>query len=161
MELLSTTVLVNMENAAVPASSHFELWSRAAYRGKQPSSVCIMIVDEQESQQMNAHYRGKDRPTNVLSFALEIPPQVEEQCLGDLVICAPVVEREALAQGKPAEAHWAHMVVHGMLHLQGYDHEIEAQAAAMESLETEILQRLGFADPYVVQLNGAMDDSDD
>jgi probable rRNA maturation factor len=161
MELLSTTVLVNMENAVVPEPSHFELWSRAAYRGAQPNSVCIMIVDERESQQMNAHYRGKDRPTNVLSFSLEIPPQVEEQCLGDLVICAPVVEREALAQGKPVAAHWAHMVVHGMLHLQGYDHETEGQAAAMEGLETEILQRLGFADPYIAQLNCGMDDSDD
>jgi probable rRNA maturation factor len=151
MELLATTVLVNVTGAAVPEPSRFELWSSAAYVGKRPNSVCITIVDEQESKNMNANYRGKDYPTNVLSFALEVPPQLEEQCLGDLVICAPVVEREAVQQGKAAEAHWAHMVVHGMLHLQGYDHENDGQAQEMEALETEILRKLGFADPYVMQ----------
>jgi len=94
-------------------------------------------------------YRGKDRPTNVLSFPFECPDEVELLLLGDLVICRQVVEREAIEQEKPLMAHWAHMIVHGSLHLLGYDHIEDDEAEEMESLETEIMQGLGFADPYL------------
>ena len=108
----------------------------------------VRAVDEAEGRRLNHEFRGRDRATNVLSFPFEPPPGVALDHLGDLVICAPVVAREASAQGKPAAAHWAHMVVHGMLHLQGYDHETDEQAADMEGRETRILTALGFAAPY-------------
>ncbi|HEY3487235.1 MAG TPA: rRNA maturation RNase YbeY [Gammaproteobacteria bacterium] len=146
--LLATTVVINAESESVPDQSRLAQWSAAAYLGNSASSVCIAVVDEQESGAMNAKYRGQQKATNVLSFPLELPDYVAEAALGDVVICAPVVEREAHAQGKPVAAHWAHMVVHGMLHLQGYDHATDEEAAAMESLETRILRDLGFADPY-------------
>lgn len=145
---LAVTLIVNTDNPSAPDPSRFETWSRAAYPGKDASGVCIVLVDEDESQALNARYRGKHKPTNVLSFPMQLPEQVGERVLGDLVICAPVVEREAREQGKPALAHWAHMVVHGMLHLQGYDHEAESGAAEMEALEIRILKELGFDDPY-------------
>lgn len=145
---LATTVIADTDAPSLPEPSRFELWSRAAYLGKDASGVCIVLVDEDESQALNSRYRGKGGPTNVLSFPMQLPEQVGERVLGDLVICAPVVEREAREQGKPALAHWAHMVVHGMLHLQGYDHEAEAEAAAMEELEVRILEELGFDNPY-------------
>ena len=107
-----------------------------------------LVGDEAEGRRLNHKFRGRDRATNVLSFPFEPPPGVEFDQLGDLVICAPVVAREATAQGKSAAAHWAHMVVHGMLHLQGYDHETDEQAAEMEARETRILTALGFAAPY-------------
>ncbi|MGL5337628.1 MAG: rRNA maturation RNase YbeY, partial [Aeromonas veronii] len=94
-------------------------------------------------------YRGKDKPTNVLSFPFEAPPGLELPLLGDLVICRQVVEREAEEQGKPLMAHWAHMVVHGSLHLLGYDHIEDEEAEEMEALERDIMQELGFADPYL------------
>lgn len=109
----------------------------------------IRLVDVAESQQLNSHYRGKDKPTNVLSFPAEESEYLDYQNLGDLVICVPVVEREALQQGKPVLAHWAHMVVHGMLHLQGYDHIEDDQAQEMEQLEIEILAGLGHTNPYL------------
>jgi probable rRNA maturation factor len=124
-------------------------WARAAWRDPaQDAEVVVRITDEAESRRLNHDYRGKDRPTNVLSFPFEPVPEVDLEHLGDLVICAPVVAREATEQGKPAEAHWAHMVVHGMLHLQGYDHETEADADEMEALETDILVGLGYPAPY-------------
>jgi probable rRNA maturation factor len=95
---------------------------------------------------LNQRFRGKDYPTNVLSFVYDVPE--EAGLVGDLVLCAPVVAREAAEQGKPLAAHYAHLIVHGMLHLQGYDHEDEAQAAEMEALERDVLGRLGFPDPY-------------
>jgi probable rRNA maturation factor len=146
--LLATTVIANTDGESLPDPSRFELWSRAAYLGEDSCGVCIALVDEEESLALNARYRGKRKPTNVLSFPMRLPEQVGERMLGDLVICAPVVEREAREQGKPALAHWAHMVVHGMLHLQGYDHEAESEAASMEALEIRILKELGFGDPY-------------
>ncbi len=148
MELLATTVIANTDSKALPDESRFESWSGAAYLGKAASGVCIVLVDEDESRELNTRYRGKEKPTNVLSFPMQLPEHVGDRALGDLVICAPVVEREAREQGKPALAHWAHMVVHGMLHLQGYDHEAEAEAAAMEALEVRILGELGFDNPY-------------
>jgi probable rRNA maturation factor len=147
-ELLVTTVIANTVSKALPDESRFETWSRAAYLARDSSGVCIVLVDEDESQALNAQFRGKRKPTNVLSFPMQLPEHMSERALGDLVICAPVVEREAREQDKPALAHWAHMVVHGMLHLQGYDHETDTEAAAMESLEVRILGELGFDNPY-------------
>ncbi len=115
------------------------------------AEVTVRIVDTEESHQLNHEYRGKDRPTNVLSFPFEAPPEVEIDLLGDLVICRQVVEREAKEQNKPLIAHWAHMVVHGSLHLLGYDHIEENEAQEMESLETEIMQKMGYEDPYLAE----------
>lgn len=128
----------------VPVRGLFRLWAREALEGN--AEVTIRIVDEEEGQSLNRDYRGKDYATNVLTFVYEQTPL----CLGDLVLCAPVVSREALEQGKSEEAHYAHMVIHGMLHLQGYDHEEEAGAQAMEAVETHIMKRLGYTDPYAI-----------
>lgn len=132
--------------AGVPAPASLRHWARAALTGE-AGELNIRIVDNDESRTLNRQYRGKDKPTNVLSFQGEA--ELESlPLIGDLVICAPVVAREALEQGKTARAHWAHMVVHGCLHLLGHDHENERDAQRMEALETLILQGLGFADPY-------------
>ncbi len=110
--------------------------------------VALYLVDEAEMAQLNQQYRYKAGATNVLSFPAELPAGVPLQLLGDIVICVPVMEREAAEQGKTLEAHWAHLLVHGTLHLLGYDHEQDDEAEAMESRETVILQRLGYANPY-------------
>ena len=110
------------------------------------SQLSIRIVNEAESAELNAHYRHKQGATNILSFP--VPPGLPELLLGDLAICAAVVAREAQEQNKSADAHWAHMTVHGVLHLKGYDHEEPAEADAMEALERRILGQLGYADPY-------------
>ena len=112
------------------------------------AELSIRIVDEAESADLNHTYRHKSGPTNVLSFPCEVPDGVPLDLLGDLVICAPVVAREAQAQGKASEAHWAHMVIHGVLHLRGYDHIDTAEAERMEALEIDILSRLGYPNPY-------------
>lgn len=114
------------------------------------AEVTIRIVDETESQQLNFDYREKDKPTNVLSFPFQCPPGIELPLLGDLVICAQVVAREAQEQQKTLQAHWAHMVVHGSLHLLGFDHINDADAEEMEAEEIQILQDLGFANPYLI-----------
>ncbi|WP_044410943.1 rRNA maturation RNase YbeY [Thiomicrospira microaerophila] len=119
----------------------------------QDVELTLRIVDLEEGQQLNRDYRGMDKPTNVLSFEFDMPPGVELDddeplYLGDLVVCAPVVEREAHEQGKPLIAHWAHMLVHGCLHLQGFDHLDDDEAEEMESLEIQIMQSLGFDNPY-------------
>jgi len=114
--------------------------------------VTVRIVDEAESRELNKRYRGKDAPTNVLSFPFEAPqgmPREELALIGDLVICAPVVRREAREQGKGEIEHWAHMVVHGTLHLLGYDHQTEKEARPMEALEVALLDQFGIADPYI------------
>ncbi|MDH5444855.1 MAG: rRNA maturation RNase YbeY [Gammaproteobacteria bacterium] len=124
-------------------------WASAAYLGSDDEAeITVRIVDEHESATLNETYRHKTGPTNVLSFPFESPPGVELPLLGDLVICAPVVDKEAKQQGKTSQAHWAHMVVHGSLHLQGYDHIEPDQAEQMEVLEIDILARLGFSNPY-------------
>ncbi|VGM95565.1 Probable rRNA maturation factor [uncultured Avibacterium sp.] len=150
-------VIVDLQIAAensenLPTEQQFQQWATAAVQAEnlQPE-ITIRVVDEAESQSLNATYRGKDYPTNVLSFPFECPEEVELPLLGDLVICRQVVEREAQEQGKPLMAHWAHMVVHGCLHLLGYDHIEDAEAEEMESLESEIMQELGFADPYLAE----------
>ncbi|MEQ8801519.1 MAG: rRNA maturation RNase YbeY, partial [Haliea sp.] len=112
------------------------------------AEVCLRLVGEAEMSALNRDYRGKTGPTNVLSFPAGLPPELELPLLGDIVICTPVVAREAAEQGKAPAAHWAHMAVHGSLHLLGHDHVEEADAVAMEALETTILAQLGFPCPY-------------
>ena len=119
----------------------------------QACDISIRLIDSAESHELNFYYRQKDNPTNVLSFASELPDDIaqllEQKPLGDLAICIPVVLQEAITQQKTPEAHFAHMVVHGTLHLMGYDHELgEQEAHAMEAIEIEVMQRLGFANPY-------------
>ncbi|MCP3671629.1 MAG: rRNA maturation RNase YbeY [Gammaproteobacteria bacterium] len=135
--------------AETPSEDSFAQWVRAALRWEREQvELVIRLVDEAESQNLNREYRGKDRPTNVLSFPSDLPAIVGSSLLGDLVICVPVVLREAAEQGKPPQAHWAHMVVHGVLHLLGYDHQEQAEAEIMEQLEREILASLNIQDPY-------------
>lgn len=136
----------------LPSEAHFQRWLDAVLPQFQAESeVTIRIVDQAESHELNHTYRGKDKPTNVLSFPFEAPPEVELPLLGDLIICRQVVEQEAAEQEKTQEEHWAHMVVHGCLHLLGYDHIEDSEAEEMESLETEIMQGMGFADPYLAE----------
>jgi len=132
----------------IPSSKHFSKWIRASMRGPFDNlEQTIRVVDEAESQSLNLKYRGKDAPTNILSFPAEIP-HIDYQCLGDLVICAPLVAIEAREQDKELCAHWAHLIVHGMLHLQGFDHQTDDEADKMEALEVEILSTLGYLNPY-------------
>jgi len=135
---------------SLPSEVDLTRWAAAALAGRREAAeLTVRVVDEAESAALNETYRGKAGPTNVLSFPFEAPPGLPPtDLIGDLVICAPVVEREAAEQGKTLSAHWAHMVVHGVLHLVGYDHIEEAGALQMEGLETAILEGLGFPRPY-------------
>lgn len=128
----------------VPSAARLRQWAAPALAGEQ-GEVTLRIVGAAESRALNKRYRGKDKPTNVLSFPSEGPG-----ILGDVVICAPVVNREAREQGKAPAAHWAHMVVHGVLHLRGFDHIRAGQARVMENRERAILARLSFPDPYLL-----------
>ncbi|MDR2837722.1 MAG: rRNA maturation RNase YbeY [Azonexus sp.] len=128
----------------LPLRADFFRWARAALEGG--GVVTIRLVDAAEGRVLNRDYRGKDYATNVLSFPYETAPQL----IGDLVICPTVVAAEAAEQNKALAAHYAHLTVHGMLHLQGWDHENEAEAEAMENAERAILAALGFGDPYAV-----------
>lgn len=133
----------------LPDQAQLERWVTAAIgRRRKEAEVSLLIVDEAQGQALNRDYRGKDYATNVLSFPADLPPELNLPLLGDLVVCAPVVAREAAEQGKSEAAHWAHMMVHGTLHLLGYDHIEDADADVMEALETEILLDLGFPAPY-------------
>ena len=132
--------------AGVPSSASMREWANLAL-GRVAGDLTLRIVDEAESQELNRRYRHKDKPTNVLSFPYD-GDMLDIPVLGDLVICAPVVQREASEQGKDARAHWAHMVVHGCLHLLGYDHEDDREAEIMENRERELLAQFGFPDPY-------------
>lgn len=135
-----------------PSAEQMQAWVDAVMHYEQLSEreLTVRIVDEAESAALNEQYRNKQGPTNVLSFPFECPPEVELNLLGDLVICAPVVEREAQEQQKTELAHWAHMLVHGCLHLLGYDHLTETEAHDMEQREIAILQELGFSNPYQI-----------
>jgi probable rRNA maturation factor len=133
----------------IPPDTSFQRWAEAALAGRGgDAELVVRVVDEPESRQLNHDYRGKDSPTNVLSFPFEAPPGVPTEHIGDLVICAPVVQREAVEQGKDVQAHWAHMTVHGVLHLLGYDHLNDVEAEEMEALERQVLAGLAYPDPY-------------
>ncbi|MFC5579634.1 rRNA maturation RNase YbeY [Rhodanobacter terrae] len=135
----------------LPSAASFRRWVEAALHGarrRKPAELAIRIVDTDEGRALNRDYRGKDYATNVLSFPTEWPPGVTLPLIGDLAICAPVVLREAAEQHKLPRDHWAHLTIHGVLHLLGYDHTEDTEAEAMEALETRILAKLGIADPY-------------
>jgi probable rRNA maturation factor len=135
----------------VPEEDDLRRWICAALAERTPgdnAEICLRLVGETEMTTLNHDYRGKSGPTNVLSFPADLPPELALPLLGDIVICAPIVAREAAEQDKPLAAHWAHMVVHGCLHLLGFDHIEDADAISMEALETTILAQLGFPCPY-------------
>jgi len=137
------------DHNGLPSETTFQNWLEAFLpQFQSESEITIRIVDIAESQNLNLTYRGKDKPTNVLSFPFEAPENITLPLLGDLIICRQVVEKEAIEQQKNQGAHWAHMVIHGCLHLLGYDHLTDFEAEEMETIETEIMQKLGYPDPY-------------
>lgn len=137
------------ENNAVPDENHFRQWVTTCLEGFRDSAeLTIRVVDEPEIREMNRRWRDTDKATNVLSFPagdIEVAPEL----LGDIIICAPVIRREAEEQAKSNDAHWAHMTIHGTLHLLGYDHMNDDEAEEMESIETDKLGILGYPDPYI------------
>lgn len=136
-------------NAQLPSVDDFQLWVNTALSSyNKDFDLTIRLVEIEESQQLNHQYRSKNKPTNVLSFPFEVPDGIELNLLGDLVICADVVAQEAIDQHKPLAAHWAHMVIHGCLHLLGYDHMTDDEADEMELLEISLLETLAIKDPY-------------
>lgn len=145
-------VTVQLATAAsgLPTRAVLARWARAALTGlrRKSASVTLRIVGDKESALLNSTYRRKEKPTNVLSFPFETMAGIRSDLLGDVVICADVVRREARAQRKSERAHWAHMVVHGIMHLRGYDHQRLKDAAVMEARETRVLRGLGFPNPY-------------
>jgi len=158
---LNLALSVEVDAPGLPDEAQFHSWGEAALKGAdddpgrpeaaltgQALELALRIVSSDESQSLNRQWRDRDRPTNVLSFPGGDLPGLPWRHLGDLVICAEVVAREAREQGKAEQAHWAHMLVHGILHLLGYDHEVDDQAEHMEALERRILAQLGFPDPY-------------
>lgn len=156
MQNLYIDLQLGSENQnGLPSEQQFHTWINQALTleakmaNYPETEITVRIVDEAESNELNLTYRGKDKPTNVLSFPFEVPEGIEMPLLGDLVICHQVVEKEAEEQRKPLEAHWAHLAIHGTLHLLGYDHLTDEEAEEMENLETEIMQSLGFEDPYI------------
>ena len=154
--MIDVDVQVASECKTLPNEAQLLLWAQTALaKLKDSAELSIRLVDIEESQSLNLEYRGKDKPTNVLSFPFEVPPELaglEEvgNLIGDLVICASVVEEEAVQQNKAPLDHWAHMVVHGCLHLLGYDHINDEEAEIMENLEREILSVLEISDPYLI-----------
>lgn len=150
----ATVELMNVSaESATPSQTEFELWSDAVLQElnqvKQTFEIGIRLVSEEESAELNQNFRNKPGPTNVLSFTYtDIPTAAKHNLLGDLAICSKVVIREAQEQRKAVLAHWAHMTVHGMLHLLGYDHQDNTEAVDMEELESTILSKLGYPHPY-------------
>lgn len=149
-------VQIGCDVAGLPQIEQLTLWCNRALNANKPDAeIALRIVDKIEIQTLNKQFRGKDCPTNVLSFPVELPEclantELTLQELGDIIICAEVVAEEALEQNKSAEAHWAHMIVHGTLHLQGYDHVEDDDAEEMEALETQIITALGYPEPYKI-----------
>jgi len=142
-------VEIRSDASDLPSRELLQRWIEAALpAARSDAEMGLCIVDEPESQELNLRYRERDKPTNVLSFTADLPAELNLPLLGDLIVCAPVVTREAAEQGKTLEAHWAHMLVHGTLHLLGYDHINPIEAEQMEALEIDILASLGFSDPY-------------
>ena len=144
MPILNLAIQYASTQENLPKRNNFRKWAKSAVRVD--TTVTIRIVDEYEGRTLNNAYRGKDYATNVLTFPITETPHL----LGDIVLCAPIVAAEAISQRKPLEAHYAHLTVHGILHLHGYDHETEAQADLMESIETAIILKLGYANPYLI-----------
>ncbi|PIQ37070.1 MAG: rRNA maturation RNase YbeY [Lysobacterales bacterium CG17_big_fil_post_rev_8_21_14_2_50_64_11] len=146
---LELGVSYGLPRKGLPAPASFKRWASATLTNRvRKADLAIRLVDEREGKALNHHYRGKSSATNVLSFPAELPEGVKLPVLGDIVLCAPVVTREAKAQGKTLNAHYAHLTVHGILHLLGLDHDDPREADAMELLEREILAGLGVDDPY-------------
>ncbi len=150
---LSLSVQYAAKPDEVPTRAQFRRWVKAALH--QDAEIALRIVDEEEGRALNRDYRGKDYATNVLTFVYDDEfPGAELPLAGDIVLCAPVVAREALQQEKSVEAHYAHLTVHGVLHLQGYDHESDEEARQMEALEIQIVTKLGYPDPYQEETKG-------
>lgn len=149
---LTLTIQHIAEAPHIPSDEQFTQWAHIALDGrKETAEICIRLVDKEESATLNQQYRQKIGPTNVLSFTSALPPNLaKDYLLGDLVICVPLVAEEAEAENITTEAHWAHLVIHGCLHLLGYDHELDNEAEIMEKLETKLMLELGFKDPYGV-----------
>ena len=146
---LELGVSYGLPRRGLPSAISFRRWVTAALSDRiRRADLALRLVDADEGLALNRHYRGQDHATNVLSFPADLPPGVELPILGDIVLCVPVVTREAAEQGKPLHHHFAHLTVHGVLHLLGLDHEDEREAEAMELLEREILASLGIEDPY-------------
>ncbi len=142
----------------VPEPALLQTWASTAYLGTAPAIASLLITSADEIKNLNKQYRDKDKATNVLSFPMSSPQEVEICLLGDIVLCASVIQQEAKQQAITERSHWAHMVVHGMLHLQGYDHVNNDEAENMEQLEIKILNQLGFNDPYIaINLNTQAD----
>ncbi|MDH3279707.1 MAG: rRNA maturation RNase YbeY [Gammaproteobacteria bacterium] len=148
--MLDISIQVAATFRNLPADEALRRWAAAAYTEARntDAQITIRIVDEAEMRTLNGRYRHVVKATNVLAFIFEDPPDVSTDILGDVIICAPVVAREARESGLEPAAHWAHMVVHGVLHLCGFDHEREAEARYMEDLEGKVMSGLGFANPY-------------
>lgn len=143
--------LATEKTKKLPNEAHFQTWLDCALASSDDDvEITIRLVDEEESHHLNHQYRGKDKSTNVLSFPFESPEGIELPLLGDLVVCVQVVEREAQEQNKPLMHHWAHMIIHGVLHLCGYDHIKDDEAEEMETLETQLLASLSIPDPYLI-----------
>lgn len=146
---LQIELQIATEAAGAPDQAQMQQWVNTWFPDSENLSVLVRIVDETESAALNETYRAKKGPTNVLSFPFEPPEMVASDHLGDLIICAPIVAREAKSQAKPLAAHWAHLLLHGILHLQGYDHIEPADAGIMEALEVEKLALLDIPNPYI------------
>ena len=153
MELFVDLQIATHSQTDLPALVDIEKWVSQAINAtseiqRDEAELTVRIVELDESQQLNNDYRDKNKPTNVLSFPFQNPPGITLPLLGDLVVCKAVVENESSEQSKQLNAHWAHMIIHGTLHLLGYDHIVEEEALEMENLETKILVELGFPAPY-------------
>ena len=149
-------IILDIQSASssedAPDEESIKRWVSAVIGSKEgDTELSVRIVDEPEGKKLNETYRGATGPTNVLSFPFDEKTPEPLPLIGDIVVCAPVVAREAQQQNKDLTAHWAHMIIHGVLHLLGYDHQNDSEAAIMETLETEIMQKLGFAPPYACQ----------
>ena len=146
---MSISESLESEEEDIPDEAQLQQWVERACLSDDQLVTGVRIVSNDEMRELNNTWRGRNEPTNVLSFPMQSPDDVDLKILGDLALCAPVINAEARQQHKPAHAHWAHMVVHGMLHLQGYDHVDDQQAGEMETLEIRILEQLGFDNPYL------------
>jgi probable rRNA maturation factor len=146
---MSVSENLDAEEEDIPDAAMVQQWAEKACLCDDPLITSVRIVSKDEMRELNHIWRGRNSPTNVLSFPMQSPDEVDLKILGDLALCADVINSEARQQHKPVQAHWAHMVVHGMLHLQGYDHIDEHQADEMEALEIRVLDQLGFENPYL------------